>query len=94
MSEAGLLALAEGAEAFVAAIEAQVAADDEEARAARRAYASANTWEARAEAIAVAVDAIEPEVSIIVVTYNNRDLNELCLASVLGGAVLYWLVAI
>lgn len=81
MSEAGLLALAEGAEAFVATIEAQVSADDDEARAARRAYAAANTWEARAEAIAAAVDALEPEVSIIVVTYNNRDLNEICLAS-------------
>src|SRR5439155_17700456 len=80
--EAGLATLAEGPEAFVAAIEAQVATDSEGRRQARRAYAKENTWEVRAEAIVAAIDAALPQVSIIVVTYNNRELNKLCLASI------------
>ena len=84
LSEASLVALAEGADAFVDAIEAQVAANGADASAARRAYATANTWEARAQAIGAAIDALTPQVSVIVVTFNNRDLNELCLASVLN----------
>lgn len=81
MSEAGLVALAEGPEAFVEAIEAQLVADDADAQAARRAFAAANTWEMRANAIDAAIGSLAPQVSVIVVTFNNRDLNELCLTS-------------
>ena len=84
MAEVGLLATAEGAAGFIAAIEAQVSSDGLGARAARRAYAAANTWEARAQAIAAAIDALQPQVSIVVVTFGNRELNELCLASLLS----------
>ena len=81
MADAGLVAIAEGPEAFVAAIEAQAHAGDEDEDGKRRAFAAQNTWKQRAQALADAIAAIEPEVSIIVVTFNNRELNALCLAS-------------
>jgi GT2 family glycosyltransferase/glycosyltransferase involved in cell wall biosynthesis len=84
IADEGLVALAEGAPAFVEAIERWVAEDSPERRAARRAFASRNTWEVRQKAFDAAIAAIEPKVSIVVVTYNNRALNELCLASLLG----------
>ncbi len=84
IAEAGLVALAETAEAFVAAIEAEVAANTASTGAARRAYAAGNTWEMRASAFEAAIDAIQPLVSIVIVTFGNRALNALCLASVFG----------
>ena len=84
MAAEGLVSLAEGAEGFVEAIERTAGSDDAAARARRRAFAAANTWEARREAFAQAIAAIEPLVSIVVVTYNNCALNEQCLRSVLG----------
>ncbi|HEX4884400.1 MAG TPA: glycosyltransferase [Casimicrobiaceae bacterium] len=83
MAREGLVTLAEGADAFVAAIEQAVASDDRARRAARRAFAAENTWEARRQAFDAAIAAVEPLVSVVIVTYNNRALNELCLASVL-----------
>jgi glycosyltransferase involved in cell wall biosynthesis len=83
MAAEGLVSLAEGAEAFVEAIERTVAGDDAASRARRRAFAASNTWEARREAFEQAIAAIEPLVSIVVVTFNNRALNEQCLRSVL-----------
>jgi glycosyltransferase involved in cell wall biosynthesis/2-polyprenyl-3-methyl-5-hydroxy-6-metoxy-1,4-benzoquinol methylase len=83
MAAAGLVELAAGASGFVEAIE-----DDAlyraQARERRRAFAADNTWALRTSALESAIDAIEPRVSIIIVTFNNRELNELCLASVLG----------
>jgi glycosyltransferase involved in cell wall biosynthesis len=84
IAEAGLIALAEGAEAFVSVVEAQVAANAPGASVARRAYGAANTWEVRARALEAEIEAIQPQVSIIVVTFGNRTLNELCLGSVFG----------
>jgi hypothetical protein len=43
------VALAEGAEEFVAAVEAALAAESPEAVARRRELAEKNTWEARTE---------------------------------------------
>lgn len=83
MARSGLVSIAEGADAFVASIEAAIEADGEPAREARRGFASANTWEQRCAAMRDAIDALTPLVSIIVVTYNNRDLNALCLDSIL-----------
>ncbi|MCL4763258.1 MAG: glycosyltransferase, partial [Burkholderiales bacterium] len=84
MAADGLVALAEGPEAFVAAIERETARDDAQRVAARRAFAAGNTWEARERAFDAAIAAVEPLVSVVVVTYNNRDLNALCLASLTG----------
>ena len=82
MREAGLLALAEGARGIRRG-------DRGAGRRRRRRCPRCTARVCRRRtpgrrgptSIAAAVDALEPEVSIIVVTYNNRDLNELCLAS-------------
>src|SRR5207245_892980 len=43
----------------------------------RRAFARGNTWEKRFEALAPAVAGTFPKASIIIVTYNNLELNRL-----------------
>jgi GT2 family glycosyltransferase/SAM-dependent methyltransferase len=45
----------------------------------RRKFASENTWQKRFEVLAPAVRDKFPKASIIVVTYNNLNLNRLCL---------------
>ncbi len=59
-------------------------AGSEQAAAARRAFAAQNTWEKRFEALAPAVSAAFPKVSVVIVTYNNLRLNRMCLESVFG----------
>lgn len=83
MAREGLVAAAEGAPAFVEAIERALGDDDAQRAQARRAFAARNTWTRRQQAFDAAVEALTPLVSIVIVTYNNRALNELCLASVL-----------
>ncbi|HEY3204021.1 MAG TPA: polysaccharide pyruvyl transferase family protein [Thermoanaerobaculia bacterium] len=48
----------------------------------RRAFAKENTWARRFETMSAAVAGAFPKASVVVVTYNNRDLNRLCLGSV------------
>ncbi len=49
---------------------------------ARRAFAKENTWKKRYEVLAPAVRDVFQKASIIVVTYNNLELNRLCLESI------------
>jgi 2-polyprenyl-3-methyl-5-hydroxy-6-metoxy-1,4-benzoquinol methylase/glycosyltransferase involved in cell wall biosynthesis len=79
----GLLAIAEGHQDFVAAIERMVVGDMPARQAARRAYAAQNDWAARQQQFDAAIAAIRPLVSVIIVTYNNLGFNRQCLASVL-----------
>jgi GT2 family glycosyltransferase/2-polyprenyl-3-methyl-5-hydroxy-6-metoxy-1,4-benzoquinol methylase len=82
IAQAGNIALADTAEEFVREIEQEVARNDDARQAARRRYASENTWQLRQEALDLAIRELYPLVSVIIVTYNNLALNQLCLDSV------------
>jgi GT2 family glycosyltransferase/glycosyltransferase involved in cell wall biosynthesis len=78
-----LVNLAEDTDSFVDAVERALAqAGDVEAVARRRAFARANTWEARVEVLEEALIRLFPPVTIGIVTFNNRELTELCLDSI------------
>jgi GT2 family glycosyltransferase len=47
----------------------------------RRAFAREHTWEKRVELLAPSIVRAFPKASIIIVTYNNQELNRLCLES-------------
>lgn len=55
--------------------------DGEAARERRRAFAREQTWSHRFETLSPEVEASFPRVSVVVVTYNNREWNERCLVS-------------
>lgn len=74
--------LASSADEFEREIEAALAERDTAAIESRRAFARENTWAARFEQLAPAVAKSFPLVSIVIVTYNNVDLNRLCLESI------------
>ena len=74
----GLVRLADTAGEFAEAI-ASAAAEGAEAAERRRAFARANTWDDRAAELDVAVRALYPRVSIVVVTHGEIALTRLCL---------------
>jgi len=63
----------------VVKLDAAVAENDPELAARRVALARENTWTARAETLRDAIRDAHVKVSIIVVTYFNRELTRLCL---------------
>jgi polysaccharide pyruvyl transferase CsaB len=67
---------------FEKAIEEALGDTGADAVAQRRDFARANTWETRFETMSPAVARTFPKISVVVVTYNNRELNQLCLESV------------
>ncbi|MBP6824016.1 MAG: glycosyltransferase, partial [Acidobacteria bacterium] len=71
--------LASTAAEFEREIEAALKEDSAELIEQRRAFAKANTWERRFQTLSPAVSKAFPQASIIIVTYNNLDLNRLCL---------------
>jgi GT2 family glycosyltransferase/glycosyltransferase involved in cell wall biosynthesis len=78
-----LVLLAEEPQAFVQAVELAAArAGDEERAARRREFAHANSWAARCDELEPALAERFPRVTIGIVTYNNRELTELCLESI------------
>lgn len=74
--------LASDAEEFEREIVSALADNDAAIADARRAFAKENTWEKRYQMLAPAVRKTFSRASIIVVTYNNLELNRLCLASI------------
>ena len=58
--------------------------DGPERQAARRAWASQQTWQARYESLAKAIDDLHAPVSIIVASYNGLEHIRACLESVFG----------
>jgi GT2 family glycosyltransferase/glycosyltransferase involved in cell wall biosynthesis len=82
MARDGLLSLAHDSLAFAEAIERELAEDNEAHRASRRAFAAQNTWRDRYEAFDSAVRETFPLASIIIVTYNNLGLTQMCLESI------------
>jgi len=79
----GLIAVAPDAGAFVAAVGDALAHPPARSEiAARREFASSQTWSHRAAELDRALrDAPEPHVTIVVVTYNNLDFTKACLLS-------------
>ncbi len=84
IAELDHIALAETAEAFALAIEREVGRDSVARQARRREFARANTWELRQRDLDAAIRACVPLVSVVIVTFNNQDLNRQCLESLLG----------
>ena len=80
----GEIALAETAETFARGIELEVKQDSAQRQATRRAFAKANTWELRQREFDGAIRDCVSLVSILIVTFNNLELNRQCLESVLG----------
>lgn len=81
------VAVAKTAEDFVAEAERAMAEDSPQRQAARREAVAGATWDARAEEIETWL-AVKPatagddSVSVVIVSYNTRDLLERCLRSV------------
>jgi GT2 family glycosyltransferase/glycosyltransferase involved in cell wall biosynthesis/SAM-dependent methyltransferase len=76
---APLVRLASTAAEFEREIEAALATNDDAAIEQRRAFAREHTWEKRYEVLDRATAAAFPLVSIVIVTYNNIELNRQCL---------------
>jgi GT2 family glycosyltransferase/glycosyltransferase involved in cell wall biosynthesis len=76
-----LVRFASDPETFEREIRAALA-EDPSARERRRAFAQRNTWERRHETLAPAIEAAFPRVSVVVVTYGNREMTRACLDSV------------
>lgn len=76
-----LIRLASSAEEFEHEIIAALSEDDSEIVENRRAFAREHTWEKRYDMLAPAVREVFPKTSIIIVTFNNLELNRLCIES-------------
>lgn len=78
-----LVQVAQGHDAFIAAVSRELAGSDDAARRRRRqAFASRQTWAHRADTLDQALRALpEPRVSVIVLTYNNLSFTKACLES-------------
>lgn len=80
-SLAPLVRLASTTEEFEDEIAAALREDDPELVEKRRAFAQQHTWEKRHEMLVPAIRDVFPKASIIIVTFNNVNLNRLCLES-------------
>jgi len=74
--------LASDAKEFEQEVSAALAENEPKLVEARRAFAKENTWKQRYAVLAPAVREAFQKASIIVVTYNNLELNRLCLESI------------
>ena len=79
---APLVRLASNPSEFEREITAALAENATAALEQRRAFARENTWQRRFETLIPVLRDSFPPASIIVVTYNNLDLNRLCLQSI------------
>lgn len=82
MARDGLLTLADDADGFAKAIEQNLADDSDQQRERRRAFAARNTWEDRYEALERSIIDLFPLASIVIVTYNNLQINQACLRAI------------
>jgi GT2 family glycosyltransferase/SAM-dependent methyltransferase len=76
-----LVRLAETPEEMEREVLAALSGDTPEARRRRREFACEQTWAHRVEVLAPAIEEAFPKVSVVVVTWNNREWNARCLAS-------------
>jgi GT2 family glycosyltransferase/glycosyltransferase involved in cell wall biosynthesis len=79
----GLVHAAKDSRDFSAAVSAALAGSSAASVQARREFAAGQTWSHRARAIDEAIACIgEDRVSLVVLTYNNLELTQACLASI------------
>ncbi len=80
----GLVYVADGKDAFLAAVSSVLSRPEPDALIQqRKAFAAGQTWQHRSEALIQQAESVarDPRVSVIVVTYNNIDLTRACLES-------------
>jgi GT2 family glycosyltransferase/glycosyltransferase involved in cell wall biosynthesis len=80
---APLVQLAENADQFEKEIESAIC-HLPSAIQQRREFAREQTWERRVEVLERATADAFPRASIVIVTYNNKDINQLCLETLFG----------
>ena len=76
--------IAEGRDDFVAQLDLALAEDSSELAAQRRALAQQHTWEKRCRSIQSALVEVTPRASIIIVTWQNLAITQLCLESLIS----------
>jgi GT2 family glycosyltransferase len=81
-----LFRLAASPHEFTAQLERALAENPRRPAKARRAFAEANSWQARGAALATAASESFPLVSLIIVTWNNLGFTEQCVESLLADA--------
>jgi hypothetical protein len=74
--------IAANADEFERRLAQALAEDSAEARARRQAWARGHDWAVRGKALAAAIDAALPPVSVVILSYNNWELTAACLDSV------------
>jgi GT2 family glycosyltransferase len=79
-----IIACASGADEFERAIAAALGERDGPRAEARRALAARNQWSERFARTDALTRALYPAVSIVIVTYHNRELTRLCVESILA----------
>ena len=84
LASRGLVRLAATAEDMIAQVQAACAEDNDTRRTERRRFAAENSWSHRREELVRASRLPFPRASVVVVTYNNLELNRLCIESVLA----------
>jgi GT2 family glycosyltransferase len=77
----GLLRVAGDAAGFERAIEASLSEKNPALKAQRVEFARRNTWRKRAGSLLEHARGLFPRVSVVVITFDNRDYNEACLRS-------------
>jgi len=82
-SMADYLYIAENRDDFILQLDKAVAENDPVMISNRRRFAQQHTWKSRYQQIAAGLVKAIPRASIIVVTYNNIQLNKLCLESII-----------
>jgi GT2 family glycosyltransferase/glycosyltransferase involved in cell wall biosynthesis len=80
----GLVHVSTNKAEFSHMIQLSIETNTTELTSKRKAYASENSWSHRYQEIEALRANLEPKVSICVVTFNNLELNKLCIESVLG----------
>ena len=71
-------------EEFIKCIERALDEEDQELKERRKVIAKNNTWNERIERIDSKINETYGKVSIIIVTYNNLNYNQLCIESILS----------
>ena len=79
--------MARDAGEFLSMLDVAVKENDPVLRSARVALARASSWNVRADALVDAVREAHPMVSIVIVSYDNRELTQACIESVLRNSV-------
>jgi GT2 family glycosyltransferase/glycosyltransferase involved in cell wall biosynthesis len=78
-----LLYLANDPDDFLFKLDEAVSENDPEIVKRRKAFARENSWKSRYDQILTGIRQVTPRASIVIVTYNNLALTQLCLESIL-----------